>query len=129
MTSLDRETMTFIRNRIRERFEETCKTPKQCAAGMIPNSCEACQWEFESENNEAHKALRQLRHNHPVCTEKEMVENHYYRSHVDECVVCGGDVWMRVKTKPAHWESDVKVTTFYLKCRVCGHEWSEFDSD
>jgi len=43
---------------------------------------------------------------------------------------CGnGDVWVKSRTKPFKWQSDVMVTTFYYTCKNCGASWTEHDSD
>jgi hypothetical protein len=45
------------------------------------------------------------------------------------CEQCGGKTWVKVTTKPAHWESDINITRFDYECRACNVRFTEYDSD
>lgn len=75
----------------------------------------------------------------PPMTEKEAitflksigveVDNEGFMTSGRTCDACGWSLWVKVTHKPAHWESDVTITTFHYRCRFCGTDWQEFDSD
>lgn len=59
--------------------------------------------------------------------EKSLWSEGYHLS-MSDCPTCKNPLFMKSKTRPFAWESDIQVTTFSYRCTHCHTGWIEYDS-